>query len=85
MDGSYLFQPEVIAASRQFVCVRLVTYEDKDEALFLKSIGRTRSGELENSSFGMLAPDGKTKVLFGGRGQSCSARPLLSNPLAKSS
>ena len=67
MDGSYLFQPEVIAASRNFVCARLISYEDKDEAEFLKAVSRTASGELENSSFGMVAPDGKTKLLFAGR------------------
>ena len=68
MDGSFLFQPEVIAASRQFVCARLVTYEDKEEALFLKWLARTRSGEVENSSFGILSPDGKSKLVFATRG-----------------
>jgi hypothetical protein len=49
------------------VCVRLATYEDADEGAFLKSLLRTRSGELENSVFALLAPDGKTKVTQAGR------------------
>ena len=68
MDTSFLFQPEVIAASRKFICVRLVTYENKDEAPFLKWLTRTRSGEVENSSFGVLSPDAKTKLVFATRG-----------------
>jgi len=68
MDGSYLFQPEVIAASRQFVCARLISYEDKDEAVFLKWLTRTRSGQVENSSFGILSPDAKGKLVFAMRG-----------------
>lgn len=68
MDGSYLFQPEVILASRQFVCVRLISYENKDEAPFLNWLTRTRSGQVENSSFGMLSPDGKNKLVFAMRG-----------------
>ena len=68
MDRSFLSRPEVIAASRAFVCVRLATYEDADEARFLKEFLRTRSGELENSVFGLLAPDGKTKLTRAARG-----------------
>ncbi len=68
MDRSFLSQPAVIEASRQFVCVRLTTYEDEFEAKFLKSLVRTRSGEVENSSFAILDVDGKTKLVGGGRG-----------------
>jgi hypothetical protein len=67
MDGSFLSHSDVIAASRQFVCARLITYEDADEGLFLKQMCRTRSGELENSAFCILAPDGKTKLVNAGR------------------
>ena len=38
MDKSFLSQSEVIAASRKFVCIRLATYENAEEAKFLKSI-----------------------------------------------
>jgi hypothetical protein len=62
MDRSYLSQPAVIAAARPFVCVRLTTYENKDEGDFLKGLAHTRSGELENSVFTILAPDGHTQL-----------------------
>jgi hypothetical protein len=62
MDRSFLSQPEVIAASRRFVCVRLMTYENAEEGRFLKSLVRTGSGELENSVFAILAADGQTPL-----------------------
>jgi hypothetical protein len=68
MDRSFLFQPEVITASRQFVCIRLITYENESEMAFLKAVTRTRSGEVENSSFSIFAPNGKTKLTGAGRG-----------------
>ena len=67
MDGSYLSHRGIIDASRDFVCVRLATYEDEAEGKFLASIFRGRSGELENSVFCILAPDGKTKLVRAGR------------------
>jgi hypothetical protein len=67
MDRSFLSQPEVIAASRPFVCVRLATYEDEAEGTFLKSLMHTRSGELENSVFCIFAPDGKERLVRAGR------------------
>lgn len=62
MDRSFLSRSEVIAASRRFVCVRLTTYEDRVEGEFLKSFAVTRSGELENSVFAILASDGKRQL-----------------------
>jgi len=59
MDRSFLSRAAVIDASRRFVCVRLPTYENEEEGKFLKSLFVTRSGELENSVFVVLAPDGK--------------------------
>ncbi len=67
MDRSFLSRPEVIAASRQFVCIRLATYENADEARLLKSLLRTRTGELENSVFAVLSPDGKSHLARAGR------------------
>src|SRR5438132_6022415 len=67
MDRSFLSQPEVIAASRAFVCVRLTSYENADEAQFLKSLVRTRSGEAENTVFMILAPDGQKQLSRGSR------------------
>lgn len=62
MDRSFLSQPDVIAASRQFICVRLATYEDKDEGSFLRDFHVTRSGELENTVFTILSPDGHKQL-----------------------
>ena len=58
----------VVAASRGWICVRLATYENKEEAEFLTSIFTGRSGLLENTVFTFLAPDGKTRLTRAGRG-----------------
>lgn len=68
MDRSFLSKPAVIAASRDFVCVRLATYEDPLEAKFTQSLVRTGSGELENTAFCLLGPDGKQRLSRSGRG-----------------
>jgi len=78
MDRSFLSDPAVIAASRNFVCARLATYEDESEAAFLKGLARTRSGELENTVFTILAPDGREKLVRGARG----TRQLFGGPAA---
>lgn len=68
MDESFLSQKGVIEASRRFVCIRLATYEDAEEAKLLKSIFVGRTGELENTVFTMLSPDGKRNLVRPGRG-----------------
>src|SRR5947207_12623362 len=68
MDRSYLSQPEVVAASRRFVCIRLLTYEDAAENAFVKSFEAFRSGEVENTVFCLLAPDGRTRLVRPARG-----------------
>src|SRR5262245_45355514 len=68
MDRSFLSQSDVIAASRAFVCVRLTTYEDEQEGAFLKAFNVTRSGELENTVFTVLSPDGKRQLARASRG-----------------
>jgi hypothetical protein len=78
MDRRFLSRPEVIAAARQFVCVRLTTYENKEEAELLKSLARTRSGELENTVFAILSPDGKRTLVRAGR----SARSVFRDAAA---
>ena len=67
MDRSLWSDPLVIEASRKFVCVRLATYEDAVEGKLLEGIYRGRSGQLENTVFVMLAPDGKTRLSPSGR------------------
>ena len=67
MDRSYLSDENVVEASRDFVCIRLVTFEDEAEAEFLKTI-YTDHGMLKNTVFGILSPDGKEKLTKTGRG-----------------
>lgn len=66
MDRSFLSAPEFVAISRDFVCVRLLTYENAEEGEFLKGIFRGRTGQLENSVFAILDPEGN-KLTRGGR------------------
>ena len=67
MDRSFLSDPAVVAASRDFVCARLATYESAEEAKVLTSVFRSRSGLLENTVFAILAPDGATPLARSGR------------------
>jgi len=78
MDRSFLSQPSVIAASRSFVCIRLATYENELEAAFLKSFRVTRSGEVENTVFSIMSPDGKQSLVRASR----SARQTFSDAAA---
>lgn len=67
MDRSFLSDVGVIKASRDFVCIRLASYEDAVEAEFLKTIYVGSTGELENTVFVMLTPDTKTNLCRPGR------------------
>ena len=67
MDRSFLSHAGVVAASRDFVCIRPLTYESAAEAPFLESLFRGRSDGLENTVFAMLGPDGKTRLCRTGR------------------
>jgi hypothetical protein len=84
MDRSFLSQPEVVAASRTMVCVRLATYESASEAQLLASIFRGGSGQLENTVFAILDSDGRTPLVRSGRSphQFGSASELASTMLA---
>lgn len=68
MDRSFLTDEAVIEASRDFVCIRCATYEDEEEAEFLKWVFTGRNGDLENTVFCILSPDGTKKLIRGGRG-----------------
>jgi hypothetical protein len=74
MDRSFLSADSVVAASREFVCIRLATYEDEREAQFLKTVFLGRSGQLENTVFCLLSPDGKRMLSRPGRGPSFAFR-----------
>ena len=66
MDRSFLTDKDVISASRKFVCIRLATYENAQENEVLKGFF-ARGGNLENTVFTLLTPDGKTKLVTAGR------------------
>jgi hypothetical protein len=60
----------VVTASREFICVRPQTYEDKEEAALLVSLFSGRSGNLENTVFCVMSPGGKSKLSGSGRSPS---------------
>ncbi|MGB0954038.1 MAG: hypothetical protein ACPG31_12525 [Planctomycetota bacterium] len=59
-----------MALSREWVCVRLASYEDVEEAAYLTELYRGRTGQLNNTTFALIAPDGKTLLDRSGRGPS---------------
>ena len=65
MDGRFLSKPNVIQASRDFVCVRMMTYESASEAELLKTLWRP-DAPLENTVFAILDPSGRS-IVRGGR------------------
>ncbi len=78
MDRSFLSHAGVIAESRKFVCVRLQTYENRDERDLLKSIFIGRSGDLENTTFSIMDPSGTEDLVRPGR----SPKRTFSDPAA---
>lgn len=69
MEGSLLSRPEIIEASKKFVRVRLNTFEDRDNAAVMLSIG-SRRAQMTNGSvnidFFLLDPTGKKVLLTKG-------------------
>lgn len=63
-----MFNEDVVEASRNFVCIRLATYESQKEADYMAKLYTGKSGEVENTTFVILAPDGETKLTRAGRG-----------------
>jgi hypothetical protein len=69
MDRSFLSSEQLIKVSRDFVCIRTATYEDKEEAAFLKRTFVTRAGgTLRNFGYCVLSPDGQQKLRRSDRG-----------------
>ena len=56
---------DFIDASRQFVCVRPDTYENEENQRLVRSM---LNGNLENTAFCILSPDGKQQLSQTGRG-----------------
>ena len=67
MDQSYWSSQKIIDASRDFVCIRLATYESAEEGKMLESIFKGRSGKLENTVFAMFDPSAKQMLVRPGR------------------
>src|SRR5436853_2273798 len=67
MDRSFLLRKEVVDASRDFICIRLATYEDKEEADYLVKVFPGRTGVLENTVYTMLSPDARQYLTRSGR------------------
>ena len=77
-----LSKKEFIEASRDFVCIRLETYESKETQDRIRDL---LDGTMQNTAFVVYAPDGKTKLtrsqrspqfVLGGRG-SKSIAPVV--------
>lgn len=67
MDRSFLSQPEVVRASRRYVCIRLATYENASEINVLSKIFLGGSGQVENTTFALLSPDATQLLARPGR------------------
>ena len=49
MDRNFLSDEYVVAASRDFVCIRLVTYENKDGKVSKEELPERKQGILERA------------------------------------
>ena len=65
MDRSYLSDQAVVEASRAFVCARLISFEDAEEARLMKRLMRGRG--LVNTVFSILDPSGQRPLVRPGR------------------
>ena len=57
--------PEVIAVTRKFVCIRIDSYESEENQEIVRS---HLGGRFENTAFCVLAPDGQKRLTRSGRG-----------------
>lgn len=65
MDRSYLSDQQVVEVSRAFVCARLITFEDSDEAKLMKRLFGGR--RLVNTVFTIMDPSGQNALVRAGR------------------
>lgn len=72
MDRSFLSHKQVIEAAKNFVCIRLISYENQAEAEFVSKLVK---GPVANTAFAILGPDG-TRALAG-RGPGRGPRDLF--------
>ena len=66
MDRRFLSQPEVTAAAKNFVCIRLTSYEDESERAFMSTLVK---GDASNTAFAILTPEGKPALHGRGSGR----------------
>lgn len=66
MDRSFLSHPEVAVASKKFVCIRVISYEDETEKAFIATL---TNREPSNTAFAILTPDGKPAARGRGPGR----------------
>lgn len=57
--------PDVIKASRKFICVRIESYESEENQKIVRS---HLGGRFENTAFCVIAPDGQKRLTRSGRG-----------------
>ena len=65
IDNGWLLQDEVVAASRDFVCIRLTSYESAEEAAFVTKL----QGNPVNTVFAVLTPDAQPAIAMKGLGR----------------
>ncbi len=80
IDSTYLHKPEVIEAAQDFVCIRLTAYENESERVFMSKLVK---GQVSNTAFAILAPDGTSAVHNGGIGKGPSGLYKDSVEMAK--
>ena len=62
IDNGWLLKDEVVAASRDFVCIRLTSYESAEEAAFVTKL----QGNPVNTVFAVLTPDAQPAIALRG-------------------
>ncbi len=62
IDNGWLLKDEVVAASRDFVCIRLTSYESAEEAAFVTKL----QGNPVNTVFAVLTPDAQPAIALKG-------------------
>ena len=65
IDNGWLLKDEVVAASRDFVCIRLTSYESAEEAAFVSKL----QGNPVNTVFAILTPDALPALAMKGLGR----------------
>ncbi len=68
MDRSLLSDTSIAEASRDFVCIRLATYESAEEAAYMKKLYRGRVENIANTTFAFIDHTGEKLLSRASRG-----------------